>query len=113
MKPFLASLRLTISMRSEGTLAAAGLSRWALYPLSAHMIEPGKAVADFVERGRCAIAVLDASRMDDAQRQSLRVDQRVNFPTIPSRRLYSALGYLGPQQFEDRNRPLTVKSAAI
>jgi hypothetical protein len=51
--------------------------------------------------------------MDDAQRQSLRVDQRVNFLTFPFRRLYSALGDLGPQQFEDRNRRLTVKSAAV
>jgi len=46
-------------------------------------LEPGKAVADFVEHQRRPIAVLDASRMnDDAQRQTFGVDQGVNFAAL-------------------------------
>jgi len=45
--------------------------------------EPGKAVADFIEDERRAIAVLDASGMNDGpQRQALRIDQRVNFAPL-------------------------------
>ena len=45
--------------------------------------EPGEAVADFVEHERRAIAVLDASRVDDDARwRTLGVDQRVNFPAL-------------------------------
>ena len=45
--------------------------------------EPGKAVVDFFDHQRRSIAVLHASRMDDdAQGQTLRIDQRVNFATL-------------------------------
>ena len=45
--------------------------------------EPGKAVADFIEDERRAIAVLDAGGMNDGpQRQALRIDQRVNFAPL-------------------------------
>ena len=45
--------------------------------------EPGKALADFVEHEGRAVAVLRAGRVDDdAQRQALRVDQRMNFSTL-------------------------------
>ena len=45
--------------------------------------EPGKAVADFIEDERRAIAVLDTGGMNDGpQRQALRIDQRVNFAPL-------------------------------
>ncbi len=45
--------------------------------------EPGKAVADFVEHERRAITVLHAGGVDDdAQRQALRIDQRVNLAAL-------------------------------
>jgi hypothetical protein len=45
--------------------------------------EPGKAVADFIEHERGSITILDARRMnDDTQRQTLRIDQRMNFAPL-------------------------------
>ena len=68
-------------MRSEGTLATAALNLMGVVSaVRPHEFEPGKAVADFVEHERRSIAVLHAGRMDDdAQWQTLRIDQRVNF----------------------------------
>ena len=46
-------------------------------------LEPGKAVADFVEHERGAVSVLQAGGVDDdAQRQALRVDQRVKLAAL-------------------------------
>jgi hypothetical protein len=45
--------------------------------------EPGKAVADFIEHERGSITISDARRMnDDTQRQTLRIDQRMNFAPL-------------------------------
>ena len=44
---------------------------------------PRKAVADFLDNQRRSVAVLQASRMDDAaQGQTLGVDQRVNLAAL-------------------------------
>ena len=46
-------------------------------------LEPGKAVADFVEHERGAVSVLHSGRVnDDAQRQALCVDQRVKLAAL-------------------------------
>ena len=48
-----------------------------------NMFEPGKAVADLALHERRAISVLHAGGVDvDAQRQTLRIDQRANFVTL-------------------------------
>jgi hypothetical protein len=45
--------------------------------------KPGKAVADFMEHQRGSITILVARRMnDDTQRQTLRIDQRMNFAPL-------------------------------
>lgn len=45
--------------------------------------EPRKTATDFVEHERRSISILDAGRMDDdAQRQALRIDQRVNLAAL-------------------------------
>jgi hypothetical protein len=89
-------------------LATAALTWWALYPLSAHMSSSQGKLRDFVEHEhRRALAVLDARRVDDdAQRQTLRVDHRMNFPALRLRSITTWFGATVRELCEEMRRAL-------
>src|ERR1700720_1204965 len=72
-KPFMSSLRLTISILSSGTFATAASTCQALYPPSAQISSSeGEAPSYLIEHQPGPIAVLDRGRVDNhPHRQSL------------------------------------------
>src|SRR5207245_7508618 len=78
-KPFMSSLRLTISMRSSGTFAAAA-STCQVAAIVPDQFEPGEAPSYLVEHQPGAVAILDRGRVDDhPHRQSLGLLRPVTF----------------------------------
>src|SRR5713226_6699177 len=76
-KPFMSSLRLTISMRSSGTFATAASTCHALLAaIGPDQFEPREAPPYLVEHQPGAVAILDRGRVDDhPHRQSVGIDQ--------------------------------------